>query len=58
MYTNTVNCLDQLKVDIEHWLDLSDGIKGGALIIQGDMKAEVKFFLLKLLRRLYKMQKI
>ena len=43
VYTNTASCLDQLKVDIEHWLDSSDGIKGDALIIQGDMKAEVKY---------------
>ena len=43
VYTNTASCLDQLKVDVEHWLDSSNGIKGDALIIQGDMKAEVKF---------------
>ena len=43
VYTNTANFLDQLKVDIEHWLDLSDGINGDALIIHGDMKEEVKF---------------
>ena len=43
VYTNTVSCLDQLKIDVEHWLDSSDGIKGDALIIHGDMKAEVKF---------------
>ena len=43
VYTNTANCLDQLKVDVEHWLDSSDDIKGDALIIHGDMKAEVKF---------------
>ena len=43
VYTNTASCLDQLKIDVEHWLDSSDGIKGDALIIHGDMKAEVKF---------------
>ena len=43
IYTNTANFLDQLKVDVEHWLDSSNDIKGDALIIQGDMKAEVKF---------------
>lgn len=43
VYTNTANCLDQLKVDVEHWLDSGDGVKGDSLIIQGDMKAEVNF---------------
>ena len=43
VYTNTASCLDQLKVDVEHWLDSSNGIKGDALIIQGDMKVEIKF---------------
>ena len=43
VYANTDVCLEQLKVDIEQWLDQSDDIKGDALIIQGDMKQEVKF---------------
>ena len=42
VYTNTASCLDQLKVDIEQWLDTSDDNRGDALIIQGDMKPEVK----------------
>ena len=42
VYTNTANCLDQLKVDVDYWLDSGDVIKGDLLIIQGDMKAEVK----------------
>lgn len=42
VYTNTVSCLDQLKVDTEQWLDTSDEIRGDALIIQGDMKPNVK----------------
>ena len=33
---NTANCLDQLKVDVKHLLDLGDIIKGDLLIIQGD----------------------
>ena len=43
VYTNTASCLDQLKVDIEQWLNSSDEIKGDILIIHGDMKKEVKF---------------
>ena len=43
VYTNTASCLDQLKVDIEQWLNSSDDIKGDDLIIHGDMKKEVKF---------------
>ena len=43
IYTNTASCLDQLKVDIEQWLNASDDIKGDVLIIHGDMKKEVKF---------------
>ena len=43
VYTNTANYLDQLEVDVDHWLDSSDGIKGDALIIQSNMKAEIKF---------------
>ena len=43
VFTNTASCLDQLEVDIEQWLDISDNIIGDALIIQGDMKPEVKF---------------
>ena len=35
-------CLDQLKVDIEQWLNSSDDIKGD-LIIHDDTKKEVKF---------------
>ena len=31
-----------MKVDVEHWLDSGDGIKGDSLIIQGDMKSAVK----------------
>ena len=41
-YTNTASCLDQLKVDIEQWLNSSDDIKGGFLIMHGDMKTEVE----------------
>ena len=43
VYTNTASCLDQLKVDIEQWLNSSDDIKGDVLIIHGDMKKEVNF---------------
>ena len=42
VYTHMANCLDQLKIDVEHWLDSGDGIKGDSLIIQRDMKSEVK----------------
>ena len=43
MYTKTANYLDQLKVNIEHRLDSSDGIQGGALIIKGHINAKVEF---------------
>ena len=33
VYTNTSNCLDPLKADVEHWLDSGDGIKGDLLMI-------------------------
>ena len=35
--------LDQLRVDLKQWMNSSDNIKGGVLIIHGDMKKEVKF---------------
>ena len=43
VYTNTASCLDQLKVDIEQWLNTNDEIKGDVLIIYRDIKKEVKF---------------
>ena len=43
VYTNTYSCLDPLKEDIEMWLNYSDDIKGDVIIINGDMKKEVKF---------------
>jgi len=43
VYTNTASCLDQLKVDIEQWLNSSGDIKGDVIIIHGDMKKEVTF---------------
>ena len=43
IYTNTASCLDQLRVDLEQWMNSSDIIKGDVLIIHGDMKKEVKF---------------
>ena len=43
IYTNTASCLDQLRVDLEQWMNSSDNIKGDVLIIHGDMKKEVKF---------------
>lgn len=43
VYTNTAACLDQLRSDIEAWMDLKDAVKGDVLVIQGDLQAEVKF---------------
>ena len=43
VYTNTAACLDQLKSDIESWMDMNDKIQGDVLIIQGDLQPEVKF---------------
>ena len=43
VYTNTASCLDQMQSDIELWLDGNDDIKGDVLVINGDLKPEVKF---------------
>ena len=43
MYTNTASCLYQMQSDIELWLDANDDIKGDVLVINGDLKPEVKF---------------
>ena len=43
VYTNTAACLDQLRSDIESWMDMNDKIQGDVLIIQGDPQPEVKF---------------
>lgn len=43
VYTNTAACLNQLRSDIESWMDMTDNIQGDVLIIQGDLQPEVKF---------------
>jgi len=43
VYTNTAACLEQLRSDLELWMDMQDNIQGDVLIIQGDLQPEVKF---------------
>ena len=51
VYTNTASCLDQLKCDIESWMDMNDEVKGDVLVIQGDLQPEVKFVSAELFTR-------
>ena len=37
VYTNIAACLDQLRSDIESWMNMNDKIQGNVLIIQGDL---------------------
>ena len=37
VYTNTASCLDQLKCDIEAWMDMHNEVKGDVLVIQGGL---------------------
>ena len=41
--TNTAFYLDAMQYEIELWLDTNDDIKGDVLVINGDLKSEVKF---------------
>ena len=43
VYTNTASCLDLMQSDIELWLDMNNDIKGDVLVINGELKPEVKF---------------
>ena len=43
VYTNTASCLDLMQSEIELWLDMNDEIKGDVLVINGELKPEVKF---------------
>ena len=42
-YINTASCLEQMQGNIKLWLDMNDDIQGNALIINVDLKIEVKF---------------
>ena len=43
IYTNISSCLDQMKADVELWLDMKENIQGDVIIIYGNLKSEVKF---------------
>ena len=37
VYPNTTSSLDQLRTNIERCIDMSNEVKGGVLVIQGDL---------------------
>ena len=43
VYTNTASYLELTQPEIELWLDMNDDIKGDVLVINGELKPEVKF---------------
>ena len=43
VYTNTASSLEPMQQDLELWLDMNPDIQGDILVINGDLKPEVKF---------------